>query len=89
MWIFEPHVAGNVFQEFITENKIDVYRDEWLDRKTGVVMNDGKIVSIRTLSGKTFSGKIFIDATYEGDLMAASGVNYIIGREACTQYNET
>jgi len=89
MWIFEPHVAEKVFEDFITENKITVLRDEWLDRTSGVTKKDGKIVSIKTLSGKVFSGKVFIDATYEGDLMATAGVTYHVGREACTQYNET
>lgn len=89
MWIFEPHVAEQVFEDFIAENKITVLRDEWLDRENGVAKMDGKIVSFKTLSGKTFSGKIFIDATYEGDLMAAVGVSYHVGREACSVYNET
>jgi len=89
MWIFEPHVAEKVFEDFISENKITVLRDEWLDRKSGVTKKDGKIISIKTLSGKIFSGKVFIDATYEGDLMAAAGVTYHVGREACTQYDET
>jgi hypothetical protein len=52
-------------------------------------MDHSKITSITTLTGKTFSGKIFIDATYEGDLMAAAGVSYRVGREACPEYNET
>lgn len=89
MWIFEPHVAEKVFEDFIKENKITVLRDEWLDRTSGVIKKDGIIVSIKTLSGKTFSGKVFIDATYEGDLMATAGLTYQVGREACTVYNET
>ncbi|MCF2442702.1 FAD-dependent oxidoreductase [Dyadobacter sp. CY345] len=88
MWIFEPHIAEQVFEDFVKENKIKIYRDEWLDRKKGVVKKDGKIVSIKTLSGKTFTGKMFIDATYEGDLMAAAGVKYHVGREANSVYNE-
>jgi hypothetical protein len=89
MWIFEPHVAEQVFEELVKENNIRVLRDEWLDRKKGVKKVKGRIVSIQTLSGKLFSGKMFIDATYEGDLMAAAGVSYIVGREACSVYNET
>lgn len=88
MWIFEPHVAEQVFEDFIAENKITVYRDEWLSRESGVTMKGGKIASITTLSGKTFEGKMFIDATYEGDLMAAAGVSYHVGREACSAYDE-
>lgn len=89
MWIFEPHVAEQVFEDFVKENNITVYRDEWLNRENGVVKNDGKIVSFTTLSGKTFSGKIFIDATYEGDLMASAGVSYHVGRESNDTYGET
>jgi len=89
MWIFEPHVAEKVFEDFIAENKITVLRDEWLDRTSGVTKKDGKIVSIKTLSGKVFSGKVFIDATYEGDLMATAGLTYQVGREACSVYDET
>ncbi|MDD4922832.1 MAG: FAD-dependent oxidoreductase [Bacteroidales bacterium] len=88
MWIFEPHVAENIFESYITENDIEVLRDEWLNRETGVVKENGKIVSIKTLSGKTFKGKVFIDATYEGDLMAAAGVSYHVGREANSAYKE-
>jgi hypothetical protein len=88
MWIFEPHVAEKVFEDFISEYNIPVYRDEWLNRESGVVTKDGKIVSLTTLSGKTFEGKMFIDATYEGDLMASAGISYTVGREACSEYNE-
>lgn len=89
MWIFEPHVAEKVFEDFITEHKIAVHRDEWLDRAAGVTKVDGRIVSIGMLSGKTYSGQVFIDATYEGDLMAAAGVSYHVGREANSVYGET
>ena len=88
MWIFEPHVAEKIFEDLVNENNIRVYRDEWLDRESGVEVIDNKIVSMTTLSGKKFRGKIFIDATYEGDLMAAAGVSYTVGREPCSQYNE-
>ena len=88
MWIFEPHAAEKVFEDFVKENNINVIRDEWLDRENGVVVDDGKIVSMRTLSGKTFTGKVFIDATYEGDLMASAGVSYHVGREANSKYQE-
>jgi hypothetical protein len=89
MWIFEPHVAEKVFEDFVAENKITVLRDEWLDRTTaGVTKEDLKIISFKTLSGKVFSGKMFIDATYEGDLMALAGVSYHVGRESNAQYNE-
>ncbi|EDM37767.1 probable secreted protein-putative xanthan lyase related [Pedobacter sp. BAL39] len=88
MWIFEPHVAERIMEDFVRENKLVVYRNEWLDRKNGLIMKDGNIKSMSTLSGKKFSAKVFIDATYEGDLMAAAKVSYHIGREANSQYGE-
>jgi len=88
-WIFEPHVAEEAFETMIRQNKIPVYRNEWLDRETGVIKKNGAIISIKTLSGKIFRGKIFVDATYEGDLMASAGVNYTVGREANSVYSET
>ena len=88
MWIFEPHVAEQVFEDFVSEHNIPVLRDEWLDRESGVSVEDGRISEIRMLSGKRFRGKMFIDATYEGDLMAAAGVGYHVGREAESVYGE-
>lgn len=89
MWVFEPHVAERVFEDFVREENIPVHRNEWLDREKGVVKKDSKIESIRTLSGKTYRGKVFLDTTYEGDLMAAAGVSYHVGREANSVYGET
>jgi hypothetical protein len=88
MWIFEPHAAEDAFEQMINSNRITVYRDEWLDREKGVIKKNGTIVSISCLSGKIFTGKIFIDATYEGDLMASAGISYHTGREAGTEYDE-
>jgi hypothetical protein len=89
MWIFEPHVAEAVFEELVKENNIRVLRNEWLDREKGVEKRDGRIISVKTLSGIHVSGKMFVDATYEGDLMAAAGVSYFVGREANTVYGES
>jgi hypothetical protein len=88
MWIFEPHVAEKVFEDFVKEHQIPVHRNEWLDRTTGVVIRNGRIVSLTTITGRTYTGRMFIDATYEGDLMAAAGVSYHVGREAQATYGE-
>jgi len=88
MWIFEPHVAEQIFEDFVKENQIPVYRDEWLDRAKGVTKDGARITALTMLSGKTFAGKMFIDATYEGDLMATAGVEFTVGREAQSKYNE-
>lgn len=90
-WTFEPHAAEQVFEDLISENQIEVRRDEWLDRTPGkgVEMEGDRIASITMLSGRTIRGRMFIDATYEGDLMAAAGVSYTVGREANSLYGET
>jgi hypothetical protein len=89
MWLFEPHVAEAIFEQFIKENSIRVFRNEWLERKTGVSVSQKTIKHFKTLSGKKFIGKMFIDATYDGDLMAAADIDYHVGREANSMYNET
>jgi len=89
MWIFEPHAAEEAFEQMIKANNIKVFREELLNREDGVVKKDGKIISITTLSGKLYKAKVFVDATYEGDLMALAGVKYTVGREANSAYGET
>jgi hypothetical protein len=90
MWIFEPHAAESVFDQWIAENDIPVHRNEWLDRTSsrGVSLDNGRIVALSMLSGKVYRGRVFIDATYEGDLLAAAGVDYHVGREANRVYGE-
>ncbi len=88
MWIFEPHAAEKVFEDYVREFQIPVERDEWLNRKSGVKKDGARITAITTLSGKTYAGKMFMDATYEGDLMAAAGADYHVGREAKTTHGE-
>ncbi len=89
MWTFEPHVASKVFEDMITEAKVPVVFSERLDLKTGVVKEGARVVKIVMESGRAFEGKVFIDATYEGDLMAKAGVSYHVGREPNGQYGET
>ncbi len=88
MWIFEPHVAEDVYENWVKETKIRIVRNAWLDREKGVAMKDGRIISIATLDGSKYVAKMFIDATYEGDLMAAAKVDYHVGRESTTTYDE-
>ena len=88
MWIFEPHIAEQVYEDMIEAHQIPVYRDHWLDRQQGVEMDQGNIKSITCLNGAKFSAKVFVDATYEGDLMAAAGIEYHVGRESKATYKE-
>lgn len=90
MWTFEPSAALKILGDWEKRHGLLIHRGEKLDRTPGGVVKSGaRIVSIKTLSGKTFKGKVFVDATYEGDLMAAAGVEYFVGRESNSVYNET
>jgi hypothetical protein len=91
MWTFEPQVAERCMKDLIQEAKVEVLYDQRLDLKNGVQKQaqGNHIQSIRMESGRVFAGKRFIDATYEGDLMAEAGVAYTVGREANSKYSET
>ncbi len=88
---FEPHVGKKVFEDMIAAAGVTVVYNEKLDRASGkgVTMEGKRITAITTLSGKTYHGKMFIDATYVGDLMAAAGVTHTVGREPESQYGES
>lgn len=88
-WVFEPSVAEKVYDDLIAERKLIAVREELLDRENGVTKDGNRITAIRTLSGKEYRGRIFMDTTYEGDLFSAAGVSYHVGREANAQYGET
>ena len=90
MWTFEPSAALEVLESWVRDNAIVVHRNERLDRGPGgVETKGGRIVAIRTEGGRRYAAKMFIDCTYEGDLMAAAGVSYTVGREANSVYGET
>ncbi|RFS19972.1 FAD-dependent oxidoreductase [Chitinophaga silvatica] len=87
-WIFEPHVAEGIFQQYISEAAVEVLYEHYLLK---VIKEQGSIKSIE-IGGATpmeVKAKMFIDCSYEGDLMAMAGVNYIVGREANALYAET
>ncbi len=89
MSLFEPKVAAAVFDGWVRQHDIPVLRSK-LDRGAKGIVKDGtSIRSIRTLDGHTVAAKMFIDASYEGDLLALAGVAYTIGREANSKYGET
>ncbi len=88
-WMFEPRVAEGIFKDFIREASVPVFFNERLNRKAGGVKKDSRIQCLVLESGRVVRGRMFIDATYEGDLMALAGVSYTVGREANSQYGET
>lgn len=90
MWQFEPKVGERIFEDWAREAGVTIVRNQPLDRsKRGVEMAGGRIAAFRSKSGQRFEGKVFIDATYEGDLMAGAGVRFTVGREANATYGET
>ena len=89
MWTFEPSAALKVYEQFLKDEHVHLVLNQKLDRQSGVIKDGKKITTIRILTGEEYHGKMFIDATYEGDLMAAAGISYTIGRESNSQYRET
>ncbi|SDL32645.1 FAD-dependent oxidoreductase [Kriegella aquimaris] len=89
MWTFEPSAALSVYLDMLSNEKVKLVYKERLNRASGVHKVGGKIQSITMESGKKFIGKVFLDATYEGDLMATAGVTYAVGRESNEEYGET
>lgn len=89
MWTFEPRIAEQVLRGMLAAREVPIVSGERLDLSNGVTKSGARITSIRMESGRVFHGKMFVDATYEGDLMAKAGVTYTVGREANSEYNET
>ena len=86
---FEPHVAEEVFIEMINQAGVDVYLNHSLKENGGVEKSGLAILKIITTNADIFTAKVFLDCSYEGDLMAQAGVSYTYGREAQTKYHET
>ncbi len=88
-WFYEPKVGEAVMQEMLQEAGVTLLLHHRLQEKTGVIRKDKKIVEIVTENGTRFSAKVFVDCSYEGDLMAQAGVSYTWGREGMDQYGES
>jgi len=91
MWTFEPKIASAVYDEMLAEAKVKVITKARLDLAAGkgVVKQGSRITAIVLEDGTRYEGRVFIDATYEGDLMAKAGASYAVGRESNSTYNET
>ncbi len=85
-WSFEPSVAENIFFQMVNEANVPVYFHQ---RLASVKKDGARIAEITMENGKIYRAKMFIDASYEGDLMARAGVSYTVGRESNSQYQET
>ncbi|QCB37298.1 FAD-dependent oxidoreductase [Sphingobium sp. PAMC28499] len=90
MWQFEPKVAEEIYEAWLKEAGVNVVRSQPIDRRDGAVeVRAGRVVAFRSGTGRRFAGRVFIDASYEGDLMAGAGVGFAVGREANATYGET
>jgi hypothetical protein len=85
-WRFEPHVAEKILTDWLSEIGVTVHHGHYLE--TAVVEN-GRITEIAFSHGARVRAKYFIDASYEGDLFAAAGVDFTVGREGNAAYGET
>lgn len=85
MWYAEPSVNMATFQAMVKEAGVKVITAQALK---SITKDGARITSLTTTDGTTYEGKMFIDASYEGDLMAAAKVSYIVGRESNAQYGE-
>ncbi len=88
-WEIEPHVAEDVFKTMAREAKVKVVYNTRLREHGAVEKKSGRISSARMENGDVYSAQVFIDASYEGDLMAQSGVAFTWGREGRDQYDES
>jgi hypothetical protein len=89
IWAFEPHVAERIFNQMLRQAEVKVVFGKRLDRPGGANLENGRITGLIMDDGTIFTGRVFIDATYEGDLMAEAGVSYTVGREGNEQYGES
>lgn len=85
VWTYEPHVAMRVTKQMLDEAGVRVVAKQPLEKVT----RDGTRITAIVAGGNTYAGKAFIDATYEGDLMAAAGVSWTIGREGVKEFGES
>lgn len=85
-WRFEPHVAEEILNSLVADAGVSVYYEQ---RLIGADVEGNRINTIRMACGNTYRARMYIDASYEGDLMAMAGVRFTVGRESNRQYQET
>lgn len=88
-WVYESSVAEKIMLDMLKEAGVEILFNSRLDLNKNAQKEENRIKSISLENGKTIEAKIFIDASYEGDLMARAGVSYTVGRESNLQYGET
>jgi hypothetical protein len=85
-WRFEPNVAEKIMRDWLAETKVTVLFEH---RLLSVRKDASRITSLLTENGGEFLARVYIDSSYEGDLMKAAGVSYVVGRESRSRYGES
>lgn len=88
-WVYESHVAEGIMLRMLKKAGVDIIFNKRLDLNKDIIRENKKLISIPLEDGNWVSAKIFIDSSYEGDLLARSGVSYTYGRESSAQYGES
>lgn len=84
-WTYEPHVAARVTEQLLKEAGVKLVTEQPLTR---IESESGRIIRINSTTGSVYTAQVYVDATYEGDLMAAAGVSWTIGREGRAEHGE-
>lgn len=88
-WMPEPGVAEKILRDMLADAKVTLLMGHRLVERTGVIRQGPRVTEVRTENGVRFKARIFADASYEGDLMAQSGISYTLGREGAAEYGES
>jgi hypothetical protein len=89
LWRFEAHVAEKIFDAWAAEAGVRVLRGHRLAERDGVAKDGPRLVALRCDNGAEIRARVWIDATYEGDLLAAAGASFVVGREGNARHGET
>jgi len=84
-WTYEPHVAARVFDAMLREASVTVRPEQAI---RSVERNGPRITGLTTAGGEVWAAEVFVDGSYEGDLLAAAGVDWTIGREGRAEFGE-
>ncbi len=88
-WYHEPHVGEKILRDMLAGAGVQVFERSRIREKGGAAKDGTRIVSLTTESGDVFNAAVFMDSSYEGDLMAQSGVTWTYGRESTAEYGES
>lgn len=89
IWSVEPHVAEDLFERIVANHNLPVLRNAPIHETRPVLKNGTRILALQTVTGEVLRGERFIDASYEGDLLAAAGVEHSSIRESNAKYDES